>query len=456
MATPFDAVQRGELPFARLHVEDEQESGPGLEELAYLGDLAFRKVIILGIPGSGKTTLVETLRESNPDINYLSLGAISRGLDPESPQRRALDELFAVGKPVGDPSLFLDILEPHLDEALERGGYILDGMPKKAAEIDPLLQFLSRKAASPDAVISCSVSPLEAHRRTMDRASRPGDPDTMNVFLNRTKMYLRDVEEFEQEIAYRPKRPIVHIDTEKTPPQTAARVIEAFAKRGERIDLRKDGESEADMLGAASRLLHEALISGDKEKAIKIYGQLFDDTLPGIDHGKASSEDFDDHRQAYVEMALVVQDPTLRETPRFLERFARNYIDTTLMSLKHLHESMAEEVVLRHGENFDVSHVENILAQQYGLKKLIDHLQERIVEGRDLSTLVEKEISANMPELHHVDMILQQRKEALGLDVTASAKELMRLQPRLWGQLTSNQTLLSPDYNYRSEANGLA
>ncbi len=455
MATPFEAVEYGELPFARLHIEGERESGPGLDELAYLGDLAFRKVVILGIPGSGKTTLVETLKESNPDINYLSLGAISRGLDPESPQRRALDELFAIGKPVGDAGLFLDILEPHLDRALERGGYILDGMPKKVAEIDPLLQFLERKAASPDAIISCSVSPIEAHRRTMDRASRPSDPDTINIFLNRTKVYLRDLDNFERKLAHEPKRPLVHIDTEKTSPQTAARAVELLTNRGEQVELGKGDKPEADILSSAAGLLHEALTSGDKEKALNIYGQLFDDCLPGINHGKASSEEFKDHRQAYVEMALVVQDPKLRETPRFLERFAQNYIDTTLMSLTHLHESMAEEVVLRHGQNFDVTHVEDILSQQYGLKKLIDHLQERIVEGRDLATLVEKEISANLDELHHVDGVLKRRSEALGLEAPASAKELMWRQPSLWGQLTSNQTLISPDYNYRSEANGL-
>lgn len=450
MATPFELVQDDELPFVRLQAAPEQVQHDKLAAISRLGDLALRRVIILGIPGAGKTTLVETLQELNPAFNYISLGAISRDLAKNSPERRALDELFAAGRPIGDPALFLDILSPHIDAALDRnGGFVLDGMPKKASEIRPLLDFLADKQADPEAIISCEVSPMIAHQRTLTRASRPGDPDTMNIFLNRTKTYLRDLDTFKEHLTANGERPIITLNTETTSARAAANIINLLGQPIERPNTPASMEE-------TSRNLYKAIAEGDRTGSINIYGQLFDDILPEINHGAVCSSDFEPYRQAYIETALTIKDPTLSETPRFLERLAKNYADTTLMSINHLLESAEEEVVLRYGEDYTPVHLAEILGQQLGLKQLIDMLQQRLVQGTDLDTHIDTEIVANLPELAHIELVLKKRAEALGLDPEAiSAHELMRVQPRLWGQLTSNQTLASPDFNYRRASNGV-
>lgn len=455
MATPFGSTRQNDAPFAReLAIRQNELSARELStfSISNLGSLALRRTILLGIPGSGKTSLASALKDLDPGINYISLGDISRNLPSDSLLRQELNEVFAAGAPVGDPDLFLRIIEPYVDEALRgSGGFIIDGIPKKAAEMPPLLDFLDSKNASPELIISCEASPLEAHRRTIARSSRPGDPDTMDIFLNRTKVYLRDLDTFKKNLAADRGTPLITVNTECASPQSLARAIDLVANPAKNLELMSD-RPEAH----TSIRLYEAIRSGNYEDAFNLYGSLFDDRLPSINHGKVMSPEFKEHRQAYIEMALSVEHPELRDTPKFLRRLASNYINTTLTSINHLLESLSEEVRLRHGDDFSLENVADILEQQIELKHLIDNLQNALVNGQSLESLTDREIAANSHELDHISKVMRERATALGLDeIETSAHELMRLQPRLWGQLTSNQVLMTPDLNYRSTSNGL-
>lgn len=417
-----------------------------------MGRLATMPVILLGIPGAGKTTLSNELQAIDPNINYISLGDISRSLDPESAHRKELDRLFALGKPVGLPELFLDIVEPHIDRAIDRsGGFILDGIPKKEEEINPLLRFLAEKDANPELVISCEVSPMLAYKRIVDRSAREGDPDTMNIFLNRTKVYLRDLDSFKTGLTNDGEIPLLVMDTSKHAPEPAARAVIALAGIGS-IEIDQGSETRSEQTR-----LYESLKSGNRADALRVIGPAFDDTLHNVDYGVlADPEATREDKQAYVEAAMLLNDPRLQETPKFLSRMAGNYIDTTLMSIEHIHDSLLEEVTLRHGEDFSEDHVVDVFSQQIMLKETIRALQEEIMSGHDLEALTEQEIQANLPELEHVENVLKSRAVNFGLNPDdISVSELMKLQPKLWGQLTSNKILFSPDLNYRRMANGI-
>jgi adenylate kinase len=170
------------------------ESRPSSEALSRLAQMS---IILLGIPGAGKTTLSEELTRRNDGIDYISVGDISRNLPPDSLERIYLNELFKGEAPTGDPEFFLQLIESRIDAAKERGaGFILDGIPKKIEEVTPLLQFLSKKDIEIDAVISCEVSPLVAYGRIVSRSGRVGDEDSMAVFVNRTQTYLAGLNEF--------------------------------------------------------------------------------------------------------------------------------------------------------------------------------------------------------------------------------------------------------------------
>lgn len=439
-----------EATFVRLEVERQPDVAL-LNQATMIGDIALRRVIILGIPGAGKTTLVEALHNTNPKINYISLGEISRNLDPDSMERKALDDLFAVGSPVGPSDLFLDLLEPHIDSAMgSGGGFILDGMPKKEAEVGPLLNFLAAKRATPEAIISCEVNAVVAYSRVLERPDRDGDPDNMEVFLNRTQVYLRSLENFKERLG-NGGVPLLVVDTEKHSAASASFAINAIAKSSE-------AKPKFITKETATALIAEALAEHDDAKALNTYGVLFDDLLPEIDHAKACAIESDDDRLAYIEVALLLSEPSLKSTPLFLERLASNYIKTTLMSVSHLYESLQEELQLRHNgaTEFSSADVADIFNQQLRLKTLIDTLQEEIIANESIESLTAKEAAANISELSHIENILKTRAVELGVDpADVSALDLMKLQPKLWGQLTSNQTIFSQDLNYRREANGI-
>lgn len=204
----------GNVLFNQYHSSQEVlSSTESLSSDEVLSCLTKMNIILLGIPGAGKTTLSEELVSRNNDIDYISVGDISRNLEPNSPERLYLNELFKGEAPTGDPIFFLRLIEKRIDLAKGRGnGFILDGIPKKIEEVEPLLDFLASKDIEIDAVIACEISPFEAYSRIVNRSGRAGDEDSMTIFMNRTKTYLAGIDEF-KELLTAQGAPLFTLDT---------------------------------------------------------------------------------------------------------------------------------------------------------------------------------------------------------------------------------------------------
>ncbi len=445
-----ESMRESEFVLQNPFVNSEREIGYLTTDI---GKLANMHVVLLGIPGAGKTTLANELRQLDPAINYISLGEISRNLDPASSHKKELDRLFALGKPVGLPELFLDIIEPHIDRALTDGrGYILDGIPKKEEEIDPLLQFLNEKGADLEMVVSCEAPPMVAHGRIIERSARQGEEDTMEIFLNRTKIYLRDLDLFKSRLTKDGEIPLYIVDTDKHLAGPSARALIYLA------GVESAGIKDPENSGISEQLLlHNSIRTGDRESALRIIGPKFDDTFTNLDYAAVCDPEITpEDRQAQIEGAYLLLDAKLQDTPLFLKRLAKNYTDTTLASIEHIYDSLVEEVVLRKGSDFSQDDVMDIFSQQLNLKERIKALQHEVMAGQSLNSLTSREIEINQEELTHIESVLKRRAVANGIDESdVNIHDLMSLQPRLWGQLTSNQILFAPDYNYRSSANSI-
>ncbi len=85
-----------------------------------LAQIAKMNIILLGIPGAGKTTLSEELVKRHADVDYISLGDISRNLARGSPEQQYLEQLFQSEAPTGDPEFFLQLTEDRVDAAKQR------------------------------------------------------------------------------------------------------------------------------------------------------------------------------------------------------------------------------------------------------------------------------------------------------------------------------------------------
>jgi adenylate kinase family enzyme len=418
--------------------------------------LASMNVVLLGIPGAGKTTLVGELQAANPDITYISVGQISRDLPPDSDERRELDRLFEVGAPVGETSFFLGLIEPHVDAAKAdgRGGFILDGIPKKGEEVGPLISWLSEKGTPIDLVVSCELPALTAHDRLTERPARQGDRDTMQVFTNRVSTYLGSLSLFKEQLSHGHEIPLIVLDTESlAPAQAMQELLRQVAALPSSDPAAGERFLENEVL--KNRLL-EYVRTGNKRELTALYGDHFDDYLPDFDHAAlADPELAREEALRMVANALAEADPSLRDLPLFLRRFAANYLDTTFMSFGHLSESLLEETVARFGEHYTADQLFEVFEQQRSLKKLMEEMQEDVIGGRDLFEVLEQELHVNGPELAHIQKVLVGRAEELGIDPSAAnVRMLMGLQAALWGQFTSNQILLAPDLNYRRTVNG--
>lgn len=425
--------------------ESDTEHLPVEQEV--LRHIAKQRILLLGVPGAGKTTLAETLHNREGSIKYISLGDISRQLPPDSPERNYLDELFATGGPVGDPNFFLDLVEPHIDACIDNGtGFILDGIPKKKEEITPLLEFMKTKGIAIDTVISCEIDPREAHSRISGRNQRGGDRDTMGIFLNRTNVYLNDLPDFKAALS-NTGATIFTINTDKLSQEEAAdHLLASYAL------LHSSPPRKLDIVSVT-----ENIQMGEFTNAAGQLASIFDDNFEGLPYGDIFSDKVDyGYKKSLIKEALWNRDPQLREMPLMTDRLVDNYFATTVASITHLVKSLAEELHATGKQEFAEQDVQHLLQEQLATRDLIVGLQKELIDGRDFEEIVSQEVDNNREELKHISSKLQQIAKEKGYPRTNLDPEtIMRLQPVLWNQLTSSTVLFAPDTNYRRTANGV-
>lgn len=156
------------------------------------GQLGREHTILLGMQACGKSTLVSGIPELSD--GYVSLGQICRSLDPDSKEKKYLDRIFASGKPSGEATFFIDLIAPPISQRIAEGrGYVLDGIPKKYVETDPLLDYLGSIGASPTIVLCCDIDVSVARERFLARPQRVGESDDVAIFEARTHTYMTDM-----------------------------------------------------------------------------------------------------------------------------------------------------------------------------------------------------------------------------------------------------------------------
>lgn len=427
----------------------ERKDSEYIETLAAMSKL---NIILLGIPGAGKTTLANNLSTINPDVNYISVGEISRSLPADSEQRKYLDQLFQAGSPVGIPEFFLDLIEPYVDACASKGeGFILDGIPKKHEEMQPLMTFMKNKGITIDMAVSCEVDPLHAYERVSERGPRHNDNDSMEVFANRTKIYLENLSIFKNTLQNEGAQ-LVTIDTTKLNESECAEHFIAAVQltRGESRQ-----PEEIDFTEMIS-ILTEAISAHDKTKIAVLLARHFDDTFTDIEDYSSIICDTPEMTRAYLEQKFLARDPLLAHTPYFLDKTVQNYLDTTLNSIFHVSQSLLDETAAL-AEEADPETIRNLVLEQLATRELLKNLQESMVDGRNFQDVINEEISLNSPDLEHTVRYLEDIADRYGVNKQLlTVDSIMKTQPELWGMLTSRRLLRATDTNYRRMANGVA
>ena len=168
--------------------------------------------LIIGAPGSGKTTDAEIIAERNENITHYSTGDMFRAEVASGSERgKIIDGYVSKGNLVP-----IDIVIDTIVSAIKKAPtdvVVIDGYPRSVEQMSELDKYLiNEDSVELVNVIEVEVSEDVAKDRVLGRAR--GADDNVEVFNNRMKVFtepLKDIQEF-----YGNKSIITKINGERT------------------------------------------------------------------------------------------------------------------------------------------------------------------------------------------------------------------------------------------------
>jgi hypothetical protein len=139
-----------------------------------------------------------------------------------------------------------------------------------------------------------------------------------------------------------------------------------------------------------------------------------------------------------------------------MRRKAKNIQSTYWMSFHHLAQSLIEEsharfaVYKRQGRPASYQEiVTEVLEQQLMAYAFIDKIARKTVE-KDFAKLSYQEIERNQEILDAISKELEKSADNIGVEWKTDAAQMHAEITKIWNMLTTNQTLITPDINYRT------
>ncbi|GAA2158239.1 adenylate kinase [Pedococcus bigeumensis] len=150
------------------------------------------RLIILGPPGAGKGTQAAKIAEKF-GIPAISTGDIFRAnIKNETPLGLQVKEVLASGGYVTD-EITNAIVRDRLFEDDAEQGFLLDGFPRTAAQVETLDAILAEHGHALEAVLELTVDSEAVVQRLLKRAEIEGrEDDTEAVIRERQAIYRRE------------------------------------------------------------------------------------------------------------------------------------------------------------------------------------------------------------------------------------------------------------------------
>jgi adenylate kinase len=150
------------------------------------------RLIILGPPGAGKGTQASKIA-AKFGIPAISTGDIFRAnIKNETPLGLQVKEVLASGGYVTD-EITNEIVRDRLFEDDAEQGFLLDGFPRTAAQVETLDAILAEHDHALEAVLELTVDSEAVVQRLLKRAEIEGrEDDTEEVIRERQAIYRRE------------------------------------------------------------------------------------------------------------------------------------------------------------------------------------------------------------------------------------------------------------------------
>jgi adenylate kinase len=150
------------------------------------------RLVILGPPGAGKGTQAARIAGSF-GIPAISTGDIFRAnIKNETPLGQQVKEVLASGGYVTDEITNAIVRDRLLEDDAERG-FLLDGYPRTAAQVEALDAILAERDHRLDAVLELTVDEEAVVQRLLKRAAEQArEDDTEEVIRERQAIYRKE------------------------------------------------------------------------------------------------------------------------------------------------------------------------------------------------------------------------------------------------------------------------
>ena len=150
------------------------------------------RLLILGPPGAGKGTQAARIAESF-GIPAISTGDIFRAnIKDETPLGKQVKEVLASGGYVTDEITNAIVRDRLFEDDAERG-FLLDGYPRTAAQVEALDAILAEHGHTLEVVLELTVDEDAVVARLLKRAEIEGrDDDSEEVIRERQAIYRRE------------------------------------------------------------------------------------------------------------------------------------------------------------------------------------------------------------------------------------------------------------------------
>jgi adenylate kinase len=188
------------------------------------------RLLLIGTPGAGKGTQAQRLSETF-DIPAISTGDIFRlNVKNETELGKQAKAFMDRGEYVPD-SLTNALVRDRLSHDDATDGFLLDGYPRTADQVEELDEILAEKNQQLDAVVMLSADVDEVVRRLLNRAIEQGRADdTEEVIRHRLDVY-------EEQTAplisvYAARDLVITVDGLGEVAEVTKRIVDALAERG--------------------------------------------------------------------------------------------------------------------------------------------------------------------------------------------------------------------------------
>ncbi|MEN9608675.1 MAG: hypothetical protein RLZZ06_606 [Actinomycetota bacterium] len=188
------------------------------------------RLLLIGPPGAGKGTQAVKLAEAF-SIPAISTGDIFReNVKNETELGTQAKAFMDRGEYVPD-SLTNALVRDRLDWDDAVNGFLLDGYPRTADQVEELDRILSDKGESLNAVVLITADSDEVVRRLLGRAAEQGRADdTEDVIRRRLEVYAEQTAPLIE--VYSKRNLVVEVDGLGAVDEVTKRITDALASRG--------------------------------------------------------------------------------------------------------------------------------------------------------------------------------------------------------------------------------